>query len=312
MLVEDLYVKFIVMKLAAYERKKTAWNKISSHFYKAKYYRWLYKKLPYREKGISVMGCYGVEVELPFWENELADMQEHYLENYIKRILEIYDIPECYLEQRLSYMQGVFGKEKKWIFSYLFFQQGMELFMKKHGISKKDVKVVIIDSDDKKIAMILETVLQYANYLTIVTERKEYFEKAVDIIYEETGLMVDVVSSEEKGKIAGTFIVNLNQENYQLYSRISDNSFIMDLAFTNEKLEYVSSRKKGIEILYDYEVLTDNTRLDKELIAEVLVRDNWKLSRFTKRKECILTQEEIDRILRSYKLSIDVLKTITI
>lgn len=309
---EELYVKFIIMKLTVYERERTVWDRIWINFNKSKYYEKLYKRLPYKETGIYVMGIYGVEVELPFSGYEIADMEDGYLEQYIRKILDIYDIPECYLKRELGCMKGRFGREKKWIFSYLFFQQGMELFMKKYGISKREAKVVIIDSGDKKIEMILEPILQYANYLTIMTERKDYFEKAVNIIYEEIGLMIDVVSSKDKGKITGNFIVNLNRESYQLYADISDNSYIMDLAFTNEKLEYLSNRKKGIELLYGYEILAGNTSLDQELMAEVLVRDNWKLSRFAKRKESILSLEEVETILCNYQLKIDALKTLSL
>lgn len=309
-IVEDFYVKFIIMRLAACERKKTLLESLMLKYQKEKYYKKLLSKLPYVEKGVLVVGRYGLEIELPFTENDIVDMELSYIELYIRTILDKYDIPECYLQRELNCMQGKFGKSKKWIFSYLMFQKGIDLFMKEQGISKKDTRFVLIDSGDQKIEVILQAILEYANYLTIMTDREQYFENAVDIIYEETGLMVDVISKRNKKQIHGDFIINLDHEEYRLYSGIEEHSCIMDMAFTNTKLEYLTNRKRNVHILYDYEMSVDGEEIEPELLAEVMVRDNWKLSRFVKRSESVLSQDEIAFILKDYGLELEKLKVI--
>ena len=143
-----------------------------------------------------------------------------------------------------------------------------------------------------------------------MTDREQYFENAVDIIYEETGLMVDVISKRNKKQIHGDFIINLDHEEYRLYSGIEEHSCIMDLAFTNTKLEYLTNRKRNVHILYDYEISVDGEEIEPELLAEVMVRDNWKLSRFVKRSESVLSQDEIAFILKDYGLELEKLKVI--
>lgn len=307
----ELYIKFIVVGLAKCERKLTLTQKILLR-HRLNHKKNLLQKPVFVEKECMVMGRHGVEVELPFSEGEILNMESDYLETYIRNILDIYDISGCYLKRELNFLNDRFELHKKWIFSYLLFGRGLDLFLKQHKVSKKDARFVIIDDESQKIELILQVILEYANYLTIITERSHYFQKAVDVVYDEVGLMMDVVSSADKKKITGNVIIHLDRNNYQVYSLLEEGAFVVDLAFSNRKLEYLSNRKKNLEILFDYEITAGGETLEPELIAEVMVRDNWKVSRFVKRNGTILSPDEIACLLEEYDIEIVKLKTISL
>lgn len=297
-------IKFIIVRPLQSERVVPFLEKLMRKYRRKRYQQKMLEKLPYKETVVTVMGRQGLEVELPFTGAELREMEKSYIENYIQRILDVYDISGCYLDNELSMLKHKFNMEKKWILNYLLFEEGLQLFIKENKIASGSAKFVIIDSGDKKIQSIMETILNYANYLTIVTCRLEYFKKIVDAVYEETGLLINLESYDVKRKIYGNVIVNLDKEDYRVYSMLEENSYVIDLQFTDNKLNYLTSRRRDLIILYDYSILVDDEELDKELIAEVLLRDNWKISRFIKRVDTALSADEMNGIVNCYKLKI--------
>lgn len=269
------------------------------------------KRLNFKADEITLIGKKGLRITIPFPEDEVKEIPEDYLDNYIRRILDLYDIPGCYLSRELSFLNRRFDMNKKWIFEYLFFKEGITLFLDKCGIQKKSARFVVIDSGNKKVETILQTILEYTNYLTIVTNRVEHFRNAVEVVYEETGLMMEVVSAYTQKNIMGNVVINLDRDCYRIYSNFEEDAYVIDLEFTDKKLEYLANRRKDLTILYDYDFLIDGQELEKELAAEILVRDNWKLSRFVKRTEMSLTASELQSIVNYYKLQIKEMKILS-
>lgn len=269
------------------------------------------KRLNFKADEITLIGKKGLRITIPFPEDEVKEIPEDYLDNYIRRILDLYDIPGCYLSRELSFLNRRFDMNKKWIFEYLFFKEGITLFLDKCGIQKKSARFVVIDSGNKKVETILQIILEYTNYLTIVTNRVEHFRNAVEVVYEETGLMMEVVSTYTQKNIMGNVVINLDRDCYRIYSNFEEDAYVIDLEFTDKKLEYLANRRKDLTILYDYDFLIDGQELEKELTAEILVRDNWKLSRFVKRTEMSLTASELQSIVNYYKLQIKEMKILS-
>lgn len=304
----DLYAKYIVMGISKCQIKHTLIEKLRLKYRKQAHYQHLLEKMPYEEESITVMGRHGLRLELPFDEMEIQALPKEYVETYIRRILEHYGIEGCYLCRELNFLNGRFDMDKDWIFQYLLFPEGIKLFLQECQIKKKNARFVVVDSGNKKIETILQVLLEYANYLTIVTSRVEYFKNAVDIIYEETGLMMDVVSSFTQQNICGNVVINLDQDCYRLYSQLEENANVVDLHFTDKKLEYLTNRRNDLTILYDYDFTVGAQSYHKELVAEIIVRDNWKASRFVKKQECSLTASEIEYMVKDYDLKIQCLK----
>lgn len=306
----DLYVKYIVMGIAKCSVRHTLIEKLRIKYRKKAYYRRLLEKVPCKEERITLIGKNGLRLELPFDQVELQELPKEYVETYIHKILEQYGIEGCYLCRELSFLNGRFDMEKRWLLQYLMFPEGIKMFLNEVGIPNKDARFVVIDAGNRKVETILQVILEYANYLTIVTARVDYFKNAVDVVYEETGLMIDVVSLYTQKNIYGNVVINLDKDCYRLYSNFEENAYVVDLHFTDQKLEYLTNRRNDLTILYDYDISVDSQSYNKELLAEIMVRDNWKVSRFVKRNECSLTASEIEFMVKDYNMQIEGLKTI--
>ncbi|MBR3772050.1 MAG: hypothetical protein IKL07_07260 [Clostridium sp.] len=306
----ELYVKYIVMGIAKCPIKHTLIEKLWIKYRKEGYYQRLLEKASCKEEPITVIGKHGLRVELPFDQAQIQELPKNYVETYIRKILERYGIEGCYLCRELSFLNGRFDMEKRWLLQYLMFPEGIKMFMEKVGISNKDARFVVIDGGNKKVETILQVLLEYANYLTIVTSRMEYFKNAVDIIYEETGLMIDMVSLDTQKNIYGNVVINLDKDCNRLYSNFEENAYVVDLHFTDQKLEYLANRRNDLTILYDYDISVGGQCYNQELLVEIMVRDNWKASRFVKRDECSLTASEIEFMVKDYDMQIERLKII--
>lgn len=305
---QELYVKYIVMGISKCQLKHTLREKLWLKYRKEAYYQRLLERLPCKEEPITVIGRQGLRLELPFDQVVIEELPKDYVETYIRKILEQYQIEGCYLCRELSFLNSRFDMEKKWLFQYLMFPEGIKKFLEDVGIPNKDARFVVIDAGNRKVETILQIILEYANYLTIVTSRVEYFKNAVDVVYEETGLMIDVVSVYRQKNIYGNVVINLDKDCYRLYSNFEENAYVVDLHFTDKKMEYLSNRRNDLTILYDYDISVGGQSYNKELLAEIMVRDNWKVSRFVKRNECSLTASEIDFMVKDYDMQIERLK----
>lgn len=303
-----IHVRYIVMDVLKCERKRAFLETIRFKYRKNSYYKTIMKKLLYTVEEIILIGKQGIRIELPFTSAEIEELPRSYVEQYIQKILEVYGFTECYLCEKLKLLRGTFGKEKKWLFSYLLFEKGISSFLRDCHIEKRNARFVLIDSGDRKAEMILESLLGFANYLTIVTSRMEHFGNAVEVVYEETGLMMDLASSYSEIHRSGNVVINLNRENYRLYSQMEENSYVVDLEFTEAKHGYIESRRKKFTVLYDYDILVGGQELDKELVAEIIGLNNWKVGRFLNGLETNVSTEELGNIVREYEIEIKEMK----
>jgi len=297
-----VYARYIVIDVLKCDRKRTFLEKIRFKYRKEVYYKILLEKLLYTADEILLMGKSGLFIELPFTSQELEKLPKAYIEQYIQNILHVYDFTECYLCESLKAFRQTFGGEKKWLLSYLLFEKGVITFLDYCKIPKKNARFVVIDSGDKKVELILESLLCFANYLTIVTNRMEHFLHAVDVVYQENGLMIDLVSSYQEVHRKENVVINLDRENYRLYSKFEENTCVIDLEFTDTKHEYIENRRKKLTILYDYEILVGGIELDKELAAQIIGSDNWKVGRFLHGLAVDLSAEELKDVAAGYEI----------
>jgi len=66
--------------------------------------------------------------------------------------------------------------------------------------------MVLIDGLDERIDYFLFEFLEKLNYLTIVTERKEYFEGLQERAFQELGLLIDLVRPWEEKNLQGNMV----------------------------------------------------------------------------------------------------------
>ncbi len=85
-------------------------------------------------------------------------------------------------------------------------------YLRRYGqIPKKQVTLILIDGGDYRSDLLLSEFLEELNYLTIVTERKEYFENLQERAFMELGLLIDLFYPWEEKNLQGNLVWDLTQ-----------------------------------------------------------------------------------------------------
>ena len=80
-------------------------------------------------------------------------------------------------------------------------------FLRRYGkIPKKQINMILIDDGDFRTDYFLMNYLEMLNYVTIVTDRKEYFEGLQERAFQELGLLIDVIHSWEEKNLQGNLV----------------------------------------------------------------------------------------------------------
>lgn len=306
---ETVRPEFLIICLTPCSRKKIlhVWKK---KIFRERYFNKLYKKLPHKQKIIEVMHVCGLQIELPFIQEQMEEIDQDFLECYIKKVMDEYEFSSCYLERDLYFMRNRIQSPKSWIFKYMLFPEGMKKFFHTYGISQKEARYVVVDGGNQKIEMVLQCLIPNANYMTVVTKRPEFFQNAVEEVFDETGLLIQVLTDMLTETIHGNVVVFLGGSPVSLYSRLEAGAYVIDLGFTDQKLEYILSRRKDLTIFYDFEIDFQGESVEKELAAEVITRDSWKLKRFLEKREVSLEPDEMNELAGQYQISVKTLKII--
>ena len=82
-------------------------------------------------------------------------------------------------------------------------------------IPRKAVSMVLIDAGDSRTDYFLYEFLEELNDVTIVTDRREYFEGLQERAFQELGLLVDLVLPWERKNISGNLVWDFS-ENLQM------------------------------------------------------------------------------------------------
>ena len=89
---------------------------------------------------------------------------------------------------------------------YLFMQEHFDYLRRYGKIPRHQISMVLIDGLDERIDYFLFEFLEKLNYLTIVTERKEYFEGLQERAFQELGLLIDLVRPWEEKNLQGNMV----------------------------------------------------------------------------------------------------------
>lgn len=89
---------------------------------------------------------------------------------------------------------------------YIYMQENFAYLRRYAGIPQSRILPVLIDGGDERTDYFLETFLGKLNFLTIVTERKKYFESLQERAFQELGLIIELVQPWEGTNISGNMV----------------------------------------------------------------------------------------------------------
>lgn len=199
-------------------------------------------------KPLKILDKTGKRIILPYTLEELDAMDKAKLKSYMDSIMEEEQVETLVAEEKLkkyiSEKNLVDGKFLK----FLYLKEILENVIRRHSISKKRMKVIVIDSKEIQTEYLLDQIKEDLNYLTLVTHRPEYFKTYIENVYEESGLLISLINKPLASAIEGNIIINLDKEEDKNYRYFEEKGIYIDLSEISPKKSYIIAKR--IDITY--------------------------------------------------------------
>lgn len=227
-------------------------------------------ELPVTKEIVTYFGVSGMKIILPYTFYQLQDFG----------IEEIKEIFECII--RREGVQNIVAKERLLpyiqadkvadgnLIPLLFMNEMIEWIRNKHEISEKEQHIVIIDSGGFSSGFVLSHLEDTLNHLTIITKREQYFEEYVEYMYEQTGLLVSVISGEVQTKVEGNIVLDLCEIDRGEYQYYPNNSIVIQFFYNKEKAKKIIEERKDLRYYNKIYLHYDNERVNNKLFQAVL------------------------------------------
>lgn len=257
-----------------------------------KYQNYLIEKLPYK---LEEKEYYGEKVDniiLQMTKEELDQYEKEFVQEYIQKVLAKLNIIHPHYEEELkAYLPK--EEDRTWIMKYIVFPELYQQIIQENQMEHTDINLVLIDSGDRKIQFLLENLIEDLNHLTIITNRESHFEKFVDAVFEETGLMVEIISTPITELIKGNLVVDASTESCKMYRYFDKDAIVIDMTSDKEKLMYLYGRRKDLQIICDMEISLRGEAAKKDLVTEILCCKYWNLYKFVYKENEICSGSEL-------------------
>lgn len=119
-------------------------------------------------------------------------------------------------QQRLEYLSNYYAeqavKRTPFYLPCIYMKEEFQYLCRYKGIPKRQVSAVLIDAGDARSDYFLYAFLETLNYLTIITERREYFAGLAERAFQELGLLVDLVCLWEKKELCGNLVWDFSRK----------------------------------------------------------------------------------------------------
>lgn len=234
------------------------------------YYKNLIKRLPMKLGKLSFLGDSLPCAMLPFTKADKEKLPNQYLDQYIEEVMKYLNINRAYCMEELQERNHERAERERSLIKFLYLRQLVVIAREKLHIEEKDMKLVIIDSHDKRIEHVLEQFVCNLNYLTIITNREEYFDGFRDMIYDTTGLVVEFEELPLKDHIEGNIIIDLDSESYKSYNFFPYGSCVVDVNSSAKKRQYLQERRKDLTIIYDVNLMYQGNIIKKDMMVSYL------------------------------------------
>ena len=206
--------------------------------------RYLRRKLPMETRGCQVLGREGFKVELPFTYEQLKACDEDYLEDVASRIREQYR--EAVITSQtnlLTLFPEKIVRNGRYMPIY-FVPEIIEACLKIKGIQKKEVRLVVFDSESGCSPFLLGLLGEQYNYLTFVTENlTTECEEEIERLFEEYGLAVSVWEGPGREEIPGDVFLDVSGM-AKKYCRALPRGCVLIDFFGKSDRRYLESRMK--------------------------------------------------------------------
>lgn len=219
---------------------------------------------------LTILNKTGQRILIPYTKEELEAIEKSKVYEYIYSMIDEEQIraivPDVKLKEYIPEEYIIDGK----FLMFLYLKEVLEIARKRHYISRKRMKVLVIDSEDQKIEYLLDEIGEDLNYLTIVTKRREYFMDYVEKVYQETGLLISLISKPLSSPVDGNVIINLDYEQDKNYRYFEKNSIYIELSELSAGESYVVAKRIDITYYNHITMLINGGIVDNTLIQAAI------------------------------------------
>ncbi len=116
------------------------------------------------------------------------------------------------IEYIAAYYQEESAGRVPFYLPYIYMKEIFRYLCQCGGFRKKQADLVLIDGGDARIDYFLCEFLEDVNYLTIITERKVYFESLQERAFQELGLLIDLYQPWEEKHLKGNMVWDFSEQ----------------------------------------------------------------------------------------------------
>lgn len=230
--------------------------------------RW--KKFICSKNDIQLCGRQGQKISLPYTEKQwkLLDKKKamEKLAGFMEKENIICAAVEGDLADYLPAGKVVAGKQ----IQKIFLKQWMDYLIHKHQILKKEMRLLIVDGGGEDTGSVLKNIFDDVNYMTICTERKGCFEQLSENAYNQTGLMIEILSREAARAIKADIVIDFERNEKKVYRLYPDHSIVIDMEAGNQKTEYIRVKRSDISY-YNKLFLKQNNEVFSDDVVQAAV-----------------------------------------
>lgn len=252
--VENIYVKSKLIK-------------ILPKYFKDKY---IIKTNPFILNEIQYLNTGGYEIVLPFIKEEIDSFKAITIFNDTLSKLEDLSVTVASTDIKIQdFDSKILFMEGKNILTF-FMPQAIKKALKFLERDLKYTEVLIIDDKNSDNTYnIIDAIYSELNYLTVFTERADYFTEYAKKIYADTGLNLQILEQNKSAIKDADLIINLSS-NINLDYFYKRGAIYFDLCNNSEKTVEILRKRDDLNIIDDLIMSYNNSSIDNSLLETVL------------------------------------------
>lgn len=264
-------------------------------------YDWFIIKLnPYTLKEVNLLNTEGYEITLPLLyieKEEKPDKWKIIIDDTLEKLRDM-DI-KIIVPPKKSIVSNVINMaEGKVAFGFF-----IESIVKKSlNIIKKDIKIseiVIIDGKNTLTKLIIDCLYPYVNFLSIYTDREENFMEKSEEIFEDTGLTLNIFTSNKNVLMKEADIIincSYDTENSDYYYK--KGAIYIDANKNRPKLKRLISRRSDMLFIDSFSIKSDEQKVSYKVFEATEFIKNKDFRMFV---EGEYDKEKTNIILKDFK-----------
>lgn len=285
---EDIYINSKIIK-------------ILPKYFKDKY---IIKTNPFILNEIQYLNTGGYEIVLPFIKEEIDSFKAITIFNDTLAKLENLNVTVASTDIKIQdFNSKILFMEGKNILAF-FINQAIKKALKFLERDLKYTEVLIIDDkNNDNTYNIIDAIYSELNYLTIFTERADYFTEYAKKIYADTGLNLQILEQNKSAIKDADLIINLSS-NINLDYFYKRGAIYFDLCGNSEKTIEILRKREDLNIIDDLIMSYNNSSIDNSLLETILYTKYEYFENFVVSKQYPENKNLISNIIKSNNLNI--------